>query len=261
MPDRYIYYQRSVQVPAESVAFLEFIFKEQLERKPVALREDFCGTGAVSCAWVDSDPERTAFGVDLDPDPLAWGRENNVRPLDLHARGRLKLVEGDVRTARCEPVDLVAAENFSVIVLDTRAKLLTYLNNAYRSLRAQGALVVDLFGGPGGERVGLEEPREYDGFAYLWEQLSFDPITRVIDCCIHYELDDGTRLDQAFRYTGRLWTIPEMRDAMFEVGFERTCVYWEQRDDDGVRNGEFAEEEGADAAEDWVASVVALKLS
>jgi len=41
---------------------------------PKRLREDFCGTGLFSCAWVKSAADREAVGVDLDPEVLAWSR-------------------------------------------------------------------------------------------------------------------------------------------------------------------------------------------
>ncbi len=40
--------------------------------KPLVLREDFCGTAMLSHEWVARDVERTAWGVDLDADVLAW---------------------------------------------------------------------------------------------------------------------------------------------------------------------------------------------
>ena len=42
--------------------------------KPI-LREDFCGTFAICCEWAKSGATFEAHGVDLDPEPLQYGKE------------------------------------------------------------------------------------------------------------------------------------------------------------------------------------------
>ena len=72
--DRYDLYQQSVQEPEHEVKFFHRVYKAAFGCRPVVLREDFCGTFAVSCQWVASRADRTAVGVDIDPEPLAWGQ-------------------------------------------------------------------------------------------------------------------------------------------------------------------------------------------
>src|SRR5258705_418284 len=73
--DKYDLYVLSVQSPDVEVAFFDRAFRTQYGRRPTTLREDFCGPAAVCYEWVRSTPDRRAIGVDLDPEPLAWGVE------------------------------------------------------------------------------------------------------------------------------------------------------------------------------------------
>ena len=67
--------------------------------------------------------------IDLDPEPLAWGRANNASTLSAKQARRLTLIEGDVLEVRHEPVDLVAAFNFSYYCLQTRDELRRYFES------------------------------------------------------------------------------------------------------------------------------------
>ena len=71
--DKYKCYLKSVQSPEHEVEFFDQAFKDEFRRKPTTLREDFCGTFSVCCEWVKLGKQRTAIGVDLDPEPLPWG--------------------------------------------------------------------------------------------------------------------------------------------------------------------------------------------
>ena len=119
--DRYDLYQRSVQSPDHEVAFFRRVFTATYGRRAKLLREDFCGAGAVSCEWVRSHRERRALGIDIDPVPLAWGREHNVAKLPASAQARLELRRGDARRVTGPKADLVAAQNFSFQCFKTRA--------------------------------------------------------------------------------------------------------------------------------------------
>ena len=106
--------RRSVQEPSVEVEFFDDRrTQSSTSRKPKVLREDFCGTFAVSCEWARK-PGRIATAVDLDPEPLAWGREHNLggagaRGPDARARScRTTSARNDERKA-----DVLAAQNFS----------------------------------------------------------------------------------------------------------------------------------------------------
>ncbi|MDJ0865902.1 MAG: class I SAM-dependent methyltransferase [Myxococcota bacterium] len=224
--DRYALYQEAVQDPEGDVARVGRMFARERNRPARTLREDFCGTAAFTCAWAAAHGENRAVGVDLDPDPLDWGRRHNVAALRPEQAARVELVEGDVRTTRTRPVDLLVAFNFSYYCFETRAELIAYFRHARRQLTRDGILVLDAYGGPEAQER-REEKREYDDFTYVWDQDTFDPITHHSRCYIHFEFGDGSRLKRAFSYTWRLWSLPELRDALAEAGFSKTVVYWE----------------------------------
>ena len=77
--DRHLLYQWSVQAPEYEVRFMDRIFQERRDRQALSMREDFCGTAFLSAAWVKSDPQRTAVGLDLDGPTLQWGRQHTWR--------------------------------------------------------------------------------------------------------------------------------------------------------------------------------------
>ena len=76
--DRYRYYENSVQTPREHVDIFSRMFRELRSRDAMSLKEDFCGTFLISCEWVSSHPNRTAIGVDLDPEPIAYGKKTHL---------------------------------------------------------------------------------------------------------------------------------------------------------------------------------------
>jgi hypothetical protein len=121
--DRHDLYQRSVQDVESEIDFVSETWSALRTRPARLLREDFCGTFAVCCSWVKSNPKRTAMGVDLCGETLAWGRENNLAKLDEEQQGRIRLVEQDVRKRNRPQVDVLAAQNFSFWIFKTRAEV------------------------------------------------------------------------------------------------------------------------------------------
>ena len=95
--DKYKCYLKSVQSPEHEVEFFDKAFKDEFHRKPTTLREDFCGTFSVCCEWVKLGRQRTALGVDLDPEPLAWGEKHILSKLQSAQASRVRILEKDVR--------------------------------------------------------------------------------------------------------------------------------------------------------------------
>jgi hypothetical protein len=84
-------------------------------------------------------------------------------------------------------------------------------------------------------------------------------VTHFIRCHIHFHFQDGSKINQAFSYDWRLWTLPEIKELLLEAGFKKVSVYWENEDDDGEGNGEFSIDGEGEADLAWVAYIVAEK--
>ena len=256
MPDRHVLYQEAVQTPAADIAFLERVFRKgNAGRFPLSLREDFAGTALLAASWVASRPQRSAVAVDIDAATLAWAERHNRRPLG-RAASRLRLLRRDAVSTVTPAADVVVALNFSYFCLKERETLVAYFRTALGSLQPGGVLVLDAFGGPEGMQV-LEERRRVGGFTYCWEQEDFDPVSHSLLCHIHFELPRGRTLRRAFTYDWRLWSLPELADALRDAGFQRPDVYLETLDARGRGTGSFRLSRRSEALASFVAYVVA----
>jgi len=258
-PDRYALYEQAVQDPEADVALVQRIYRGRFGRPARLLREDFCGTAVMACRWVQKHRENEAWGIDIDPTPLAWGREHHVARLRDPQASRVHLIEGDVRSVRHRPVDVTVAFNFSYFTFRTRDTLRAYFEKARRTLGPEGLFVVDCYGGADSFRTTVER-RRVNGFIYEWDQNSVDPISHSVTNFIHFELRDGTRLRRAFRYDWRLWTIPEIRELLEEAGFSQVQVYWEGTDSKtGDANGIFHPRDHAPDDPAWICYIAAKR--
>lgn len=254
-------YVRSVQSPEHDVDFLTAIYKRHLGGTPKRLREDFCGTGAMAAAWVRRGRGREAWGVDFHAPTLAWGERRFRKKLSARMRERLHLVEADVRSVDVPPVDVLCAQNFSYYVFKQRSELLRYFELGLDGLADEGGVfVVDAFGGYASIEDEREDVTDYGDFHYVWEQHRFDPINGFGTYKIHFRFPDGSALEDAFVYDWRMWTLPEIRDAMREVGFDDVVTYWEEEDPDtGEGTGTFAPRSSANCDPAWNAYVVGVR--
>lgn len=257
--DKYHLYQESVQDVEAEIDFVDEVFTALRGRQARILREDFCGTANTSCEWVRRRPGNEAYGVDIDPEPLAWGREHNVIKLSGDARERLHLIQGDVLKSSTPPADILLAMNFSYYLFKTRSALRGYYETARANLADDGIFFLDAFGGYEAYQE-LKEPRKCDGFKYIWDQASYNPITGDITCRIHYRFPDASRMETAFEYNWRLWSLPELRELLSEAGFKEVDVYWEGTEEEsGEGNGIFERTLQGDADAGWIAYLVARK--
>ena len=256
--DRHDLYQRSVQDAAWEVGFLEGVFSDLCGRKPLSLREDFCGTALAACEWVRKNPRHTAVGVDLDSEVLAWGREHNLSKLGASAAQRIELIQEDVLKVRTAPVDLLVAFNFSYWIFKQRAELTRYFRQARESLAEGGLFMLDAYGGSDAY-LEMRERDNHGRFTYIWDQADYDPVSGDTTCHIHFAFSDGSRLNQAFSYHWRLWTLPELRELLNEAGFSTVKVFLEGTDPDtGEGTGEFELVERGEADPAWIAYLAAL---
>jgi SAM-dependent methyltransferase len=257
LADRHDLYQRAVQDVDAELDFVRSNFIQARGRDASLLREDFCGTANTACHWVTLAPHHRALGVDLDEQVLAWGRSHNVATLDQEQAARVELIHADVAAIRPEPADIVLAMNFSYYLFLYREELLAYFKNVLCGLAPGGLFYLDAYGGYEAP-MEIQEPRECDGFTYIWDQASFNPIDSQMECNIHFEFPDGSRMEKAFSYRWRLWTLPEIRETLYEAGFTNVEIYWEGTDEEsGEGNGIYSLSEVGDADAGWICYIVA----
>lgn len=254
--DRHELYQLSVQAPDSEVEFMTRTFRKLYGRRPIEMREDFCGTALFSCAWVKAAPDRRATGVDICGDTLAWGRAHNLAPLGT-AAARIELLQQDVRAATRRKFDVINAMNFSYWIFRTRDELRHYFSCVHKALGKEGLFFLDAYGGWESQEP-MQERRKIDaGFTYVWDQSSFDPIGHAIVNHIHFEFRDGSRLDKAFTYEWRFWSLPEIQELLREAGFSEVRVYWDTSDDVDVER--YRPRARADNQVGWIAYLVAVR--
>ena len=260
--DKYFYYSMSVQSPNEDMDFIDDAYRELHGAKavPKTVREDFCGTFANSCAWVRRGDDRIAHGVDLDPEPIAYGREHYMSQLTPAQQKRIQLHEADVLSPGLPHVDAICALNFSYFIFKERQVLKRYFANALATLNDGGILVLDCFGGTACQEANEEETEfEAEQFSYFWDQMNFDPVNNYALFHIHFQrVGEEKRMEQ-FTYDWRMWSVPELRDLLTEVGFKEVRTYWEGTDEDGEGNGEFVRATKGEECESWVSYIVAVK--
>ncbi len=264
--DRHRLYELSVQSVDAEIDFVDETYFDLRGRRAKVLREDFCGTANTSCEWVRRRPSNIAIGVDLDPEVLAWGRGNRVSKLKPAARSRVNLVQHDVMTVKTEPLDVVLAMNFSYWLFMSRERLRDYFCSVREHLAPGGVFFLDCYGGYESCQE-IRDKREIKargpwgkGFTYIWDQSWFDPISSQMVCHIHFKFEDGSKLNRAFSYRWRLWTLPEIREVLAEAGFARSTVYWEGWDEDeNEGDGDFQPADVGEADPAWICYVVAEK--
>jgi SAM-dependent methyltransferase len=246
-------YERSVQDTEVTIGLIDRIYGRRHARRARALREDFCGTAQLCTDWVLSHAQRSAVGLDIDRATLDWARHHNLARAGS-ASDRIELLERDVLLGTAGRLfDVVAALNFSYFTFHERATLVDYFRAVRGALATGGCLLLDLHGGPDSQ-FKLEETTDFDDFDYVWEQDIFDPINNHAVCRIHYRFPDGSELRDAFTYDWRVWSIPELRDALGEAGYSDVEVWWEGHADD-----EPAPATSAENLEAWVAYLAAWR--
>lgn len=269
MLDRFSCYELCVQSPRHVVALLRAVHGHE----PVLLREDFCGTAAVSRRWCAEGSKRDdgsrANAIDLDPDVISRARQEAQRE---QASVGLALHVGDATSkdapAAAAPADVIFVGNFSIGYLHRRADLMRYLRHSHARLKKAnagfggGIFACDIYGGANAFRLGSVE-RKHPGRAgevihYVWSHERADPMTGMVENRIRFRVErDGEivqEIPDAFTYHWRLWSLAELREAMEEVGFSGVEVY----KDANVAPGQAVEPvtDPADLGEDWVVLVV-----
>jgi len=252
--DKHDLYQRSVQDAETEVYFINRAYKATHKRSPLTLREDFCGTALLCAEWVRSMPERRAVGIDIDKKVLAWGTEKNIAPLGDKA-SRVKLLQQDVREPSPGKHDVVCAFNFSYWIFKTRDEMRAYFKGVRKGLAKGGMFMLDAYGGWESHETMLEPRLIKGGFTYIWDQDKFDPITHNVLNHIHFEFADGTKMEKAFSYDWRYWTLPELTELLKEAGYGDVRVFWDKSKDEDY--DDYRPATRAENQPGWLAYIVA----
>ena len=220
---RYDLYELAAQLPGVQARFLHAVHGGS----PETLAEDFSGPASAARAWLALSPDHRAIATDADAEPLDHAERRLSETQGGAALERFMANHTDVMSAQGR-ADIIASLNFAMCELHTREMLLTYLRHALFRLQPRGVLVADVYGGASALLCGtVEQVIDTDDgeLVYTWEQRAADPLTAQVQCAMHFALPDGTVCEDAFVYDWRLWSVPELRDAMREAGFPQTEVY------------------------------------
>lgn len=253
--DKYHIYERALQSPEVDVELLQLIYKQARGRKARHLREDFCGSAATLCAWLEQGAKFTGEGYDIDAEVLEWGRRHHFARLGKRRARRAELRHADARARSLRAPDIRCAFNFSYWLFLQRREVLEYFRAARKDLAKDGVFVVDLHGG--GE-VFSEEPQITDcgGFELICHQTEVRPLDHTANLALHFRFKDGSVLRDAFCYRWRIWTMPEVIDMLREAGFKDIRCHW-QIDEDEETRYELTDRGHNDPA--WIACLAALK--
>lgn len=256
MEKKHQLYEESVQCHEADVDFINKQYHYFYKETPLTLREDFGGTGMLACNWVEQSDSHRAWAVDLDSEPINFGKRTHHAKLDDHQKERAQYIEGNVLDSHPFKTDVTVAFNFSYFIFKKRRELLNYFIKVREGLKENGLFLIDLFGGTDSREESIEET-EHDDHSYFWDCDKYNPITNECLYYIHFKVD-GKKYEKVFIYDWRMWSIPELREILEDAGFSKTVVYWEGEDEDGDGDGNFYVAENEDNCESWVTYMAAL---
>lgn len=269
-PDIHWLYEASVQNVDTDLDFGKRVYSKHRKRKPLTVREDFCGTAKLAARWVQRNKKHQAWGIDFHQPTLDWGVKYNVTELSDEQKGRLHLICGDVLEAKTPKVDLAFALNFSFCVFKQRETLRNYFKQVRKALNSEGLFVMDIYGGTESVTEKCDDIREIPGlttpdgieipdFEYIWEQGKYNPINHHTTCHIHFKVPGFRKIKNAFTYDWRLWTLPELQEILLEAGFSKAEVYLHDFDKNGESDETFRLRKTYENTQGWIAYVVGIK--
>ena len=263
---KYMLYEIAVQSPDDLIDKFECMYKNENKRPARLLREDFCGTFQLSCAWAQRHPDNRVIALDLDPEPVEFGKKHNLSKLTEAEQENIELRLDDVRIPSTPHADISIACNFSFFIFKDREKLTEYFKAVYESLAEDGILILETIGGPNFINAPFTEERKCSlknglikkKFTYYWEHRYFNPITHDGTYAIHFKYKDK-KYEDVFVYDWRIWSIPEIKECMLDAGFKDCLIYWDETDEDGDFTGTFSVVDEAINDDTWISYAVGIK--
>ncbi len=110
---KHLLYEASVQSPNWQVDYLPQFHEWLIGKKPILMREDFCGSGQISCEWVKRSPKNRAVGLDIDPEVLDYAKSVNQAALSKTEKIRVSFLKQNVLKPTQEKFDMIGTYNFS----------------------------------------------------------------------------------------------------------------------------------------------------
>ncbi len=269
-PDIHWLYEASVQNVDTDLDFGKRVYTKHWKRTPLTVREDFCGTAKLAARWVQRNKINQAWGIDFHQPTLDWGVKYNVSKLTDNQKERLHLICGDVLEKTTPKVDITFALNFSFCVFKERNTLRNYFQKVCSALNDEGLFVLDIYGGTESIMAKSDDVREIPGlttpegvkipdFEYIWEQADYNPINHDTTCHIHFKVPGYGKIEKAFTYEWRLWTLMEIQELLKEAGFAKAEVYLHDFNDDGESDEIYRLRKTYENVQGWVAYVVGVK--
>ena len=260
---KFFLYENTVQNPEWHVRYPSQFHRRLVGKSPLKFREDFCGSGKISCEWVKVSKRHYATGIDANAMVLRYANDTNKEVLSEHQQARLAFWQKDVAHVSREKFDIIGAYNFSIFEFHERKNLLRYFKSVFKSLANPGTFFCDVAGGSGflrtRQRIQNLEILGIGKVQQVWEQMDYDPISATNKYAIHFMLPNGSCFNKAFKYHWRIWQIKEVREILKEAGFKKSVVIWERDTDDRYGSGQSYLAEKAENAYSWVAYVVGIK--
>ena len=253
---KYRLYENSVQNCSDDIEFINEEFKRLRKRPPLVLEEDFSGTSQLSCLWACQSSQHRSFAIDLDPEPLRYGKKHHYDPLEPQQQKRITFFQKNVFDKQNFRVDVATAFNFSYFIIKKRKELLKYFKRIRSNLADDGIFFVDLFGGKEC-RQPLEEETEHENHSYYWDCDFYNPLRNEVEYHIHFKTDKK-KYSKVFSYDWRMWTPMEIIELMEEAGFSQVLTWWEGEGDDGEGNGIFNVSSREEQCDSWIVYVGGL---
>lgn len=243
VPSKFELYQRSVQNAKKESEFFRKTYRLIYNKVAEKFREDFCGTGLLSCEWVKGNVMNTAVGLDIDQETLDWGIENNVNNL-CSGSDRVKLLNQNVLDEFdiTQKFEIICSLNYSHFLLPQRKMILKYFTNMVKNLDQKGIFILDFYGGSHIYRDHKYQHNKSSNF-YEFSGNQMNIISNTSKCSLNYKIKKN-KYKPMFSFNFRIYSIIELREALEEVGLNKFKLYIKEINDDD--EDDYAEYEEVD---------------
>ncbi len=223
-------YQRSVQNVHIEVEFFKKIYRMLFNKVPYKFREDFCGTGLLSCEWVKKDVQASAVGLDIDQETIDWGKENNINNLSS-GFDRIELFNHNVLEEfdTSKNFDVICSLNYSHFLLNKRKDLVLYFSNVRKSLK-KGIFIMDFYGGSHIYTDHKYNRGDSDSF-YEFRGKQMNNLANTSICSLNYRLKKK-KYTPLYEFNFRIYSVIELREALEDCGFCMFKIYVKEIFDD-----------------------------